>query len=319
MINKVDMVSGNNIQLYFQAMNMEHNSCLINECRKKAIKAHSVQNSRVLDLLCQQGHVICIALAHDKKSEPSFQFKRNGRNDATTFKGLCNSHDTEIFKPIECNPIDYDLDEHLFLISYRSILWECHAKISAARKYSFISNKIKGDITNTLLESSEFNMQRDAFIIEAWRECQHKLKYDFIYEYKAYEHIRNNFWIINTNQPTIAAAAVITAGKTKIDDFSRATLNVFPLNKYQTIILLSWLIDDDLDVARYFENLLIPKDCSREIIISKLLIQNSENFVISPKVFGTWSEEKKSNIIAWFSKNLGEHKVNIDDSDVNLF
>jgi len=74
-----------------------------------------------------------------------------------------------------------------------------------------------------------------------------------------------------------------------------------------------------LKVTGYFENPLTSKNCSREIIVSKLLIQNAEKFVISPKVFNMWSKEKKSNIISWFSKNLGEREVNLDDSDTNLF
>ena len=313
------MTSEKNIQLYFQAKVIEHNTCVINDCGKKAIKAHSVQNSRVLELLCYQGHLIQLTLIHNKKSEPIFQFEKVGRNNATTFKGLCSKHDTEIFKPIECNPINYDTDEHLFLISYRSVLWEYHAKISAAQKYSFIANKIKNNHTEIFQNSSEFEVEHSAFVIEAWREYKHKLKYDFIYEYKAYECIKSKFFVISTTQPTIAASAVINTGRNEQNDFSRATLNVLPLNNNKTLVLISWLYDDDSNVVKYFDNIFNYNNSNIDVVISKMLIQNSENVVISPNFFNTWSEQKKSKIIAWFSKNLGENKIDIEDSDINLF
>jgi hypothetical protein len=313
------MMSEKNIHLYFQAKDIEHNTCVINDCGKKAIKAHSVQNSQVLELLCYQGHLIQLALTHNKKSEPTFQFEKVGRNNATTFKGLCSRHDTEIFKPIECNTIDYDIDEHLFLISYRSILWEYHAKISAAQKYSFIANKIKNNHTENLPNFSELEAQHLAFVIEAWRENNHKLKYDFIYEYKAYEYIKSKFFLISTTQPTIAASAVINTGRNEQNDFSRATLNVLPLNNNKTLALISWLNDDNLNVVKYFDKIFNYNNSNIDVVISKILIQQTENVVISPNFFDTWSEQKKSKIIACFSKNLGENKIDIEDTDINLF
>lgn len=49
-----------------------------------------------------------------------------GRNNATTFTGLCADHDADLFRPIDTNEIDLSSDEHLFLLSYRAVLKEAY-------------------------------------------------------------------------------------------------------------------------------------------------------------------------------------------------
>lgn len=46
-------------KLFYSSINSEFNKCLERSmgCENKAIKAHSVQNSNILDLVCENDHI----------------------------------------------------------------------------------------------------------------------------------------------------------------------------------------------------------------------------------------------------------------------
>ena len=130
-------------QLPFELQKLSANLCLepSEACSFAAIRAHSIQNTRVLDRLCSKGHVIM-----PKRQNPSdgrvdiVAFESIGRHRATTFTGLCGKHDRLIFEPIDKSPIDIRNGEHLFLVAYRSVLRELHATLSGAARSSFGSD-----------------------------------------------------------------------------------------------------------------------------------------------------------------------------------
>ena len=63
------------------------------------IRAHSIQNSQVIDLLQTNGHVIALRL-NFSAAGPEISFDSVGRNYASTFTGLCEKHDAELFELI---------------------------------------------------------------------------------------------------------------------------------------------------------------------------------------------------------------------------
>jgi hypothetical protein len=108
---------------------------------------------------------------HIKKISINVEFKLNGKfsvieedigiNEASTFEGFCNKHDTEVFSPIEANNIDYNNMEHLFLLLYRSI----------TREY-YESNKgyfLLRDVVNDLIKDmSQDNMLGPCLLIQLY-------------------------------------------------------------------------------------------------------------------------------------------------------
>jgi hypothetical protein len=120
---------------FFEINFAKFNRCLCPGmlCQGTAIKAHSIQNSRAIGLLADEGHVIGLTLRFSKNG-PDFDFRRIGRNDASIFTGFCGRHDTEIFRPIEVEEIDLQNSSHLFLLAYRSVTRELHVVMEAAIK-----------------------------------------------------------------------------------------------------------------------------------------------------------------------------------------
>src|SRR5690348_1650773 len=96
------------------------------QCNQPAIRAHSIQNRQTIALLEQDNHVLAWQ-PRFSQAGPDVALRRIGRNDASTFAGFCNQHDTELFRPLDTKPLDAADREQLFLLAYRGITCELHA------------------------------------------------------------------------------------------------------------------------------------------------------------------------------------------------
>jgi hypothetical protein len=129
------MASGSDRRRFFELHNWRFGRCLepTLTCGAKAIRAHSIQNARVFDLLSVKGHVTMFKL-NVATDGPEVVLRRVGRHEASTFPGFCASHDTSIFKALDTKPLNLENPEQLFLLAYRSVCRELHATMEAASK-----------------------------------------------------------------------------------------------------------------------------------------------------------------------------------------
>jgi hypothetical protein len=76
---------------FFKKQKKSFESCLHPSltCKRPPIRAHSIQNQRVLELIQQNGHVI-MPRYKIKGDNSVLEFERLGRNQASTFTGLCS-------------------------------------------------------------------------------------------------------------------------------------------------------------------------------------------------------------------------------------
>lgn len=113
----------------FESQKWQFNRCFAPDmkCTARAIQSHSIQNSRVLDLLAREGHVKKITSRVAKGGAQDFRpiifdFEDVGRNEVATFHGFCAQHDVEIFKPIDVRRLSPTDPEQLFLLAYTALL-----------------------------------------------------------------------------------------------------------------------------------------------------------------------------------------------------
>src|SRR2546428_1648001 len=121
----------------FKIDSWQYSKCLADPgtpCPLPAIRAHSVQNARSLDLLARDGHVVALTRRLDATKGPVIEFGEVGRNLATTFAGSCAHHDQTIFAPLDRLAFDPTNQEHLFLAGYRAVIREFYATCAAASK-----------------------------------------------------------------------------------------------------------------------------------------------------------------------------------------
>ena len=118
------------------------------ECKGPIVRAHTLPRSGSLLAICAERHVYGLESGGMPDDNGIFPFKRIGVNQASTFTGFCQRHDTELFRPLEIEPFTAS-KEQLFLVAYRALSKEVYAKRFALRVQPLLR---KGDVGKEPLE-----------------------------------------------------------------------------------------------------------------------------------------------------------------------
>ena len=215
------------------------------QCGGQIIRAHTVQNSKILDLLVRDGHVISLRHSLEKEKGPVIDYKLVGRNEATTFTGLCDAHDREIFKPIDTNDINTGNPEQLFLLAYRAVLRELHATMEGASKIqSGYLKRVKLGL-DPKNQPSQAGIQAVSHMLKSWRTYRYKSEYDQAYISKSYDSISHETRLLDVDRPKIAASVLFSADTyDSAKDIRGIALNVLPVALQKTLVVFSWLPRD---------------------------------------------------------------------------
>jgi len=267
-------------------------------------------------LLQENGHVYAPRLQLTLK-EPRLEFGLIGRNLATTFHGLCNEHDTDIFRPIETTPLDITNDEHLFLLSYRAVLKETHATAKSAvdTQSGYLAGVEEGLFPD---QPSAPGMLAVEHMMLAYATHMHKVRYDGIYREKIYDGLIHFVFDLEV-EPTMAVCALLSTGRfcDKTDSLSYATLNVLPYAG-TTHMVVSCLREHESDLRRTFLKFL--RSGSLRECVSYLVLKRCENFVIRPSAFDAITEEQRQECHRFFLRNIGPMSYEPKDRRlVNVF
>ncbi len=293
------------------------------QCTNKAIRAHSVQNAGVLDLICSNNHVIMPQMEIDIDAGPSVKFKEVGRNKATTFTGLCDEHDGKLFDPIDNSKFDPTNNEQLFLIAYRSVLRELHAKMKSAAD---IQKQYSRGVELGRFDPNVYDapmMISIVTMVEAYSFYRYKFSFDSIYGNSAYSEIAHNVEFFNNLTPSIAVSATyshIDNIKTLDDrqDPKCISLNVFP-DDNGVYIIFSYRKEHKNIVLPHITRVLQAERHYKLYLISKLILMYCENFVISPGFYKNLSDNRKKAIGVYFSNNIMGDKKDSENVDLYLF
>lgn len=279
-------------------------------CSKKAIKAHSIQKSKVLRHIADAGMVISGDIL---KTLFTREFEEVGINSASTFFGFCNYHDSLIFSEIENK--DYKkTQEQNFLYAYRACALEyvkkketCCFYEAAVNKYRNTSHEIR--FKNTL-NGAKFGIIDLTNILE-----------NFSNELKKHRNNRN-FNIISTKTYTLSIESLMAVnaffyiqydlqGKliNDLSDISKTPspifLNVFPQNK-KTYILFSWLSQDSEIYKNILTNLSSRNSSQIEYFFSNLIIYHCENLFMSPLKYKSIPNKLRKLFVTKFMKTIIE-------------
>ena len=315
---------------FFESMKIESTKCIepTETCTETdLISSHSVQDSRILEELAQDQHVIqivfdtsCVSKSTlSNRIEPTCKYDSVSIHKATTFIGLCNKHDTEIFLPIDKEELDMENEKHVFLLTYRAVMKELTAsKKGAVMNQSMLSSKIKlgeSNDKNPIIESLiSVNLFKRAY------DCyQYKKLFDADYLSHTYNNIVSKYIIFDT-APTFAVSAVFTPMElsTKEDGPENICINIFPY-KGKMYVLFSCRKEDECYMNLYIDDIMNANEAYQKYLISKLVLRNCENIAISPLYFETWSPEKKVAILDYFHKTMNSDLPDYENVNLYLF
>lgn len=279
-------------------------------CNSKPINAHSIQNSKVLEILSLDGHVIMPKEKIVHKGEiPIVGFTEIGRGEASTFTGLCQKHDKEIFSPIDDFDIDLDNNQQLFLIAYRSIFKKYHNLVSNAISVNKIyEDQVKVGRATHDPEDLSLNWTMIQYI-RAWGAYRYKGIFDGAYLAHQYDIVKHDKFSFKHKRPTVAMSALYWLEIEKPDSAQVPwiALNIFP-TQTETHIIFSYLAEDEEYIKSEIQGILNASAKRRLWQVSERIIGASENFVISPTYWNSLSKKKRDTIVTYYQDTLSDKK-----------
>jgi hypothetical protein len=273
------------IQLFAKAQKKGFAKCLPPsvDCDEEPIRAHSIQNARVLDLIQTDGHVV-MPRYRLVNGEPKMEFAKVGRNDASTFTGLCSKHDTELFKAIDTEPLDVDNCEHSRQLAYRSVMREMHTELENGERLWAMHEEI---CKEQPVDPNEAATQASVYYFGFMKKAQDVYRYRRKHFDKSAEEgkvpdLRHLIIEMDNQQPVLAASSLFSTGFTEEGDIIGPTLNIVPMNATKTVAILTYPAEQAASVNAALAKVFDADEKTLKYELAKLVIQRVENFTLSP-------------------------------------
>ena len=304
------------------------------ECHKEIIKAHSIQNNKILSKLSIDGHVYVAEFNSNKFG--GLDFKKCGKNEATTATCFCKFHDVEIFKDIELKGYNYE-EKQNFLYAYRAFSKYYYDRIMTLADYRDIfevaPNFMLVNGYHDLIKGLEKSVEENESIKKSFNTALDRKEYDVIKTI-----VITLDYEVNFSTAYMSPLSYDLEGN-KISDvwslngrMKNIYVSIFPENT-RTYILISWLKEDDcFQFDRYkeqFEQIMRQKPILLNVLNNMVACQ-SDNYVFSKKLLDSWGEEKTevfrhqctSSFLALNGENIGltiERNIKKFKCQFNLF
>jgi hypothetical protein len=289
-------------------------------CTEPAIRAHSVQNSRLLDQLVRNGHVITFKRSVTLDGGPRIELAPIGRNQATTFTGLCARHDDLLFAPIEKTDLRIAEEEHRFLLAYRAAYRELHATIEGAMKLQVGHLERVRRHLDPKDSPSPAGLAAVHRMVVSWETYRYKSLLDTAYAKRDFSSMAHDVIEIDVAQPTVAACALFSVDNIHIrDDVLRIHINVLPVERTKTVAMFSYLRSDAPQARAFLNRILKSHGPYQRYEISRLILNSCENFVLSPEYVDTWSPEKQNAVETYFVHTLMKDDLAYESPHLYLF
>lgn len=287
-------------------------------CRQTAIRAHSIPNGTILSALAEDGHVI---MPHMKLKNPppnEIEFKRVGRNNATTFTGLCSTHDNAIFRPIDRFPPDSSDRTHLFLLAYRAVLREYHVCLQNGLRFqSNYQKRVELGLSLTA-NPCDFGMLATSHLANVFECYEYKRKFDHAYLSSNWSWLTHHVIVFQNQPASVAVNSMISLDEIDAPETPRVTLNVYP-NDRDVVVVFSATATDAPFVVSYLNRILMADGFYQKYLLSKLILQFCENFIIAPKYYDSLTQERKDAIQDFFIDSVQQNAENREDYRLYLF
>ena len=263
-------------------------------CSEKIIKAHSIQNNKILARISDNGKVYMPAA----KPELHFQLQKEyGRKEASVFTGFCGFHDKTVFQPIEDNDFNGS-KEQIFLYIYRAFALEFHRKQEVVNMEQIMfSNKpsivnipglMKDGKTGFAMSVNDY-LEEKAIFDNALLNSQYDVLTSFVWTFDGF----SNFAATGGEAPSLDFES------NKIQDLLNPNIpvrhiyiSVFPENNKKYAII-AWLKQFDNVFSSIGKKLNEISESEKRNYINNTLPMITENIAIKPSSWDALPEHSK--------------------------
>lgn len=246
------------------------------------------------------------------------EFKYIGRNKATTFSGLCGQHDNDIFRSIDDRLPDLSDQTHLFLLAYRAVLREYYVVLQNAVRFQSTYRKRVELGLSPGTEPCKFGMFALSHLCNAYECYEYKRHIDLAYLAGDWSQLNHHVLLIKNQSPSIAVSSMFSLDEVDAPETPRVTLSVFPTES-DVAVVFSAIPSDSPYVDTYLHRLLTSESYLQKYLLSKLILQSCDNFVIDPQYYDSMPQDRKDAICQFYVNTILETAEDHEDARLYLF
>lgn len=289
-----------------------------NQCSGKIVKAHAIQNNRILNKIAENGMVVTL----DGTSHYMFQTSdTKGRGVATTFTGFCSYHDKTLFQDIEDKEFTGS-KKQLFLLTYRTMAWHYHKKQEQTNATCIHFEKMfkQGyDLTKSddfieyltgLKLGLEDNEKEKQLFDDALLNDQYDVISSWIWELP-YE-ISSAVSMMTEIEYDIYGKQINNLGKDI--DVKNIYLNIFPAHG-KSFCIWTWLNTYDSSYKAFTEQFSKLDIKDRENYFNNNLPRWTDSIVISPRLWNKWGSGIQEGLIAHANFDILYRQLEKEDNN----
>jgi len=288
------------------------------KCEETAIRAHSIPSGTVLKRLADDGHVVMPRIKPKVPPPAEISFERVGKNQATTFTGLCSQHDSDIFRPIDDGEPDLGNASHLFLLAYRAVLREYHVCLQNAWRFQSTYQKRVEVGPSPGTEPCNYGMFAAAHLANAYECYGYKRQFDQYYLNADWSQLQNHIIVLKDQPPSMAVSSMFSLDDVDAPKTPRVTLSVFPVDT-DVMVAFSAVPNDAPFVATYLDRLLSSDGYFQKYLLSKLILQCCDNFVLAPTYYEALTQDRKDSLRQFYVDTILENAEDHEDERLYLF
>ena len=310
----------------FRIAKTKKKKCFNHNCDKDAIKSHVLQKNGILRQISEKNHLYQFSeiSAFEKVKKQRFQLSRIGINDVYTFPGFCAKHDSEIFKFIEGEEIDFSSHKTANLFSYRALCQEIRRKeIAVDISQEIIKTKYKPALVQYMMDYkgllnglTNLNFFKKEFEDDFKNESSKKFNYNVCKIPRVELCISAPLNIYDPDNPLSETHNEI--GEVMNNPFVTSSLNIFPL-EHQSIVITATHRDYRCSwTEELFSRFNITSGDSHLKLISDLITLRVEFWCISPRLKNEIGSQKFKEMIDIWTQEV----LNFDNNiplDFNIF
>lgn len=228
------------------------NSCYFPGCKNKSINSHILQKNGILSAIASDNHLWRYQVEHF--DEDLFIFKKVGINKVYTFLGFCNEHDTNLFKKIETNTINFNDYESCLLLLLRTVYNEVWLKevVIKMLQCTYDNPQISSNknFLSDNIEQNKIGLLDLKFIEkELWKDINTKSE-NFVFHWKEFElqeFCTNGVYTYDTSEER---SKYIAVHNKDIERLSEIFVTFFPYNG-KSILVMGYHKCDEKKVKGY--------------------------------------------------------------------
>ncbi|WP_312343038.1 hypothetical protein [Chryseobacterium binzhouense] len=228
------------------------NSCYFPGCKNKSINSHILQKNGILSSIATDNHLWRYQVNHF--DDDLFIFRKVGINKIYTLLGFCNTHDTDLFKKIETNTIDFNDYESCLQFLLRTVYNEVWLKEVVIKMLTYIkdNNDVPSDnnFLDANIDQNKIGLEDLKFLEdEIWKDINKKSE-NFVFHWREMEFqefCMNGIYTYDTSEER--EKYIISHGK-DMDRLSEIFITFFPYNG-KSILIMGYHKNDEQKVKGY--------------------------------------------------------------------